>query len=73
MSKLGLNERQIDALVYFKSKGRVTSTEYAEKYSISDRTARRDLSAVAEVCPKLDKNSLAGSYFELIISQYGQL
>lgn len=31
------------------------------------------LSEVAEVCPKLDKFFLAGSYFELIISQYGQL
>ncbi|MEN6619740.1 MAG: ATP-binding protein [Rikenellaceae bacterium] len=54
LSKLGLNERQIDALVYFKSKGRVTSTEYAEKYSISDRTARRDLSELTE--KKLLKN-----------------
>lgn len=54
LSKLGLNERQIDALIYFKSKGRVTSTEYAEKYSISDRTARRDLSELIE--KKLLKN-----------------
>lgn len=54
LSKLGLNDRQIDALVYFKSKGRVTSTEYAEKYSISDRTARRDLSELTE--KKLLKN-----------------
>jgi len=43
LSKLGLNERQIDALIYFKSKGEITSSEYAEKYNISDRTARTDL------------------------------
>lgn len=54
LSKLGLNERQMDALVYFKSKGRITSTEYAEKYNISDRTARRDLSELTE--KKLLKN-----------------
>ena len=48
LSKLGLNERQVDALVYFKSKGEITSSEYAEKYNISDRTARRDLSELAE-------------------------
>jgi len=48
LSKLGLNERQIDALVYFKSKGEITSSEYAAKYNISDRTARRDLSELAE-------------------------
>jgi len=54
LSKLGLNERQIDALVYFKSKGEITSSEYAEKYNISDRTARRDLSELVE--KKLLKN-----------------
>jgi len=48
LSKLGLNERQVEALVYFKSKGEITSSEYAEKYSISDRTARRDLSELVE-------------------------
>jgi len=54
LSKLGLNERQIDALLYFKSKGKITSSEYAEKYNISDRTARRDLSELSE--GKLLKN-----------------
>ncbi|MDR0605142.1 MAG: putative DNA binding domain-containing protein [Bacteroidales bacterium] len=44
LSKLVLNDRQIDALVYFKSKGGITSSEYAEKYNVADRTARRDLS-----------------------------
>jgi ATP-dependent DNA helicase RecG len=43
LSKLGLNERQIDALLFFKEKGEITSSEYAEKYNISDRTARTDL------------------------------
>jgi ATP-dependent DNA helicase RecG len=54
LSNRGLNERQIDALIYFKSKGEITSTEYAEKYNISDRTARRDLSELTE--NKLLKN-----------------
>jgi ATP-dependent DNA helicase RecG len=48
LSKLGLNDRQIDALIYFKPQGEITSSEYAEKYNISDRTARRDLSELAE-------------------------
>ncbi|GHT25380.1 ATP-dependent DNA helicase RecG [Bacteroidia bacterium] len=48
LSKLGLNDRQIDALLFFKAKGEITSSEYAEKYNISDRTARRDLSEVTE-------------------------
>jgi ATP-dependent DNA helicase RecG len=54
LSKLGLNERQVDALVYFKSKGEITSSEYAKKYNVSDRTARRDLSELIE--KKLIKN-----------------
>jgi ATP-dependent DNA helicase RecG len=65
LSKLGLNERQIDALVYFKSKGEMTSSEYAEKYSISDRTARRDLSelAVKELLKNEGDNKLSRYVF----------
>jgi ATP-dependent DNA helicase RecG len=48
LSSRGLNERQTDALLFFKTKGAITSSEYAEKYSVSDRTARRDLSELAE-------------------------
>jgi ATP-dependent DNA helicase RecG len=48
LSKLGLNERQIDALIYFKSKREIVNSEYAERYNISDRTARRDLSDLTE-------------------------
>jgi ATP-dependent DNA helicase RecG len=54
LSKLGLNERQVEALIFFKSKGEITSSEYAKKYNISDRTARRDLSELIE--KKLVKN-----------------
>ncbi|MCL2247351.1 MAG: putative DNA binding domain-containing protein [Lentimicrobiaceae bacterium] len=43
-NSLGLNERQIDALSYFKTKGEITSSEYAERYKVTDRTARNDLS-----------------------------
>jgi ATP-dependent DNA helicase RecG len=44
LNKLGLNDRQIDALTYFKPKGEITSSEYAERYKVTDRTARNDLS-----------------------------
>ena len=43
-----LNERQIDALLFFKTKGIITSSEYAEKYNVSDRTARTDLAELVE-------------------------
>ncbi|GHT67829.1 ATP-dependent DNA helicase [Bacteroidia bacterium] len=46
--KLGLNERQVDAILYYRSKGEITTSEYAAKYNVSDRTARRDLSELIE-------------------------
>jgi ATP-dependent DNA helicase RecG len=48
LSKKGLNERQIDSLLFFKAKGEITSSEYALKYNISDRTARTDLTELVE-------------------------
>lgn len=43
LEKLGLNKRQIDALLYYKEKGEVSSSEYMNRYNISERTARNDL------------------------------
>jgi len=43
LKELGLNDRQVDALLFFKEKGDVSSSEYAQKYNVSDRTARTDL------------------------------
>jgi ATP-dependent DNA helicase RecG len=45
---LGLNERQADALIHFKSKGEITTSEYAQKYNVTDRTARTDLNELIE-------------------------
>ena len=54
LSKLNLNKRQIDALLLLKEKKEITSSEYAEKYNISNRTAQRDLSELVK--KKLIKN-----------------
>jgi ATP-dependent DNA helicase RecG len=48
LSKLGLSERQVDALIYFRPKGEIVSSEYAEKYKITERMARNDLRDLAE-------------------------
>jgi ATP-dependent DNA helicase RecG len=48
LSNRGLNERQIDALIYFKSKGDITTSEYAERYKVTDRTARNDMNELVE-------------------------
>jgi ATP-dependent DNA helicase RecG len=43
LQKMGLNERQVKAVLFFKNKGEITSSAYAEKFNITDRTARTDL------------------------------
>ncbi|MGK6351593.1 ATP-binding protein [Parapedobacter sp. DT-150] len=48
LSGLGLNDRQIDALLFFKTKGEIVNSEYVKRYDITDRTARRDLSELVE-------------------------
>jgi ATP-dependent DNA helicase RecG len=46
---MGLNERQIDALLFFKERGEVATSDYARRYEITDRTARADLAELAEM------------------------
>ena len=48
LAKLGLNDRQIDALLFFKEKGEITTSEYMVRYNISERTARNDLNNLIE-------------------------
>jgi ATP-dependent DNA helicase RecG len=48
LQKLGLNERQIDALQYYKKKGEITTSEYMNRYNIAERTARNDLNYLIE-------------------------
>ena len=43
LKKLGLNDRQIKVIVYMKEKGSITNREYQSLFSITDRTALRDL------------------------------
>jgi ATP-dependent DNA helicase RecG len=43
-----LNERQLDALLYFKSKGEIISSQYQARFSIAARTARYDLTDLIE-------------------------
>ena len=41
--KIGLNDRQVKAVAYMKEKGTITNKEYQSLFSITDRTALRDL------------------------------
>ncbi len=48
LNGLGLNGRQVDALLFFKLKGEIVTSEYLKRYNITDRTARRDLTELVE-------------------------
>jgi Fic family protein len=60
-----LNERQIDTLIYFKLKGEIMSSEYAERFKISDRTARNDLMKLVdkELLNKKGEYKMSKFYF----------
>jgi len=66
LKKLGLNERQIKAVLFVKEKEKITNKEYQSLNTISERTASRELSELVE--KQIFKNSArkgAGSYFYL--------
>ena len=42
----GLNERQIDAVLYVGEHGRISRGEYADLFGVSARTAARDLNGL---------------------------
>lgn len=46
--KLGLNARQLKAVQYVKEKGEISTSTYTEVFNVSERTARNDLSELAE-------------------------
>lgn len=48
LESLGLNERQIKAVMYVKEKGRITNKEYVKINGITRETAKRDLSDLVD-------------------------
>ena len=48
LRKLGLNERQIKAIVFLKEKGKISNKDYREMSGLSDEAARKDLNELIE-------------------------
>ena len=48
LRKLGLNERQIKAVMYVKERGKITNKEYQELVNTTKKTASRDLKYLTE-------------------------
>ncbi|MCK9160940.1 MAG: putative DNA binding domain-containing protein [Bacteroidaceae bacterium] len=67
LSKLGLNERQIKAVLYVKGNGRITNAKYQKINEISRQMATNELhNLVNEFKLLINKGYGAGSYFELV-------
>ncbi|RKZ33056.1 transcriptional regulator [bacterium] len=49
LEKMGLNERQVKAVLYVKEKGRITNREYQRITCVSKATATRDLSELVKL------------------------
>ncbi len=48
LSPFDLNERQINALLFWKNEKEINNSKYCDKFNISDRTALRDLNELVE-------------------------
>jgi ATP-dependent DNA helicase RecG len=73
LKKLGLNNRQIKALLYVKEKGKITNKEYQEINNVSKRTATNEFAELVNRYNLINNIGIgAGSYYELIIGQKWQ-
>ena len=64
LQKLGLNERQIKAVMYVKEKGKITNREYREMFNIKNRMALIDLSGLCDkrILMRVGKTGRATEY-----------
>ena len=66
LRQLGLNERQVRAVLYVKERGRITNREYQEiNEGITDRTALRDLDSIVDSGVFLRMGDHKSAYYEL--------
>lgn len=48
LKRFEFNDRQLDAIQFYKVKGEISTAEYTQKYKVTTRTARRDLFELTE-------------------------
>ena len=65
LARLGLNDRQIQAVAYLRTHGRLTNREYQEEFGVSDRTALYDLQGLVDAGLALPVSSGRGRYYLL--------
>lgn len=63
--KLGLNDRQIEAIDVMRERGRLTNREYQKVFDVSERTALYDLSGLVDAGVALAVSSGRGRHYIL--------
>jgi len=63
---IGLNERQLKAIVYLKEHSKITSSEYQSFFNITNRTALRDLNELINKDLIQKRGEKKGTYYFLI-------
>ena len=68
LQSLGLNDRQVKAVLYAKDKGKITNSDYQTLNDISKRTATTELTELADKFKVLTKTgtSGAGIYYKIV-------
>jgi ATP-dependent DNA helicase RecG len=65
LTKLGLNNRQVKAVLLIKEKGKITNSEYQILNEVSDRTALRDIEELTEKGILIKEGEKKGTYYKL--------
>jgi ATP-dependent DNA helicase RecG len=66
LKKLGLNQRQIKAVLYVKEQGKITNKEYQEINQISRQMATKELGDLTNTFKLMVNSGFgAGSFYEL--------
>jgi len=63
--RLGLNDRQVQAIAYVRERGRITNREYQALFGVSERTALYDLSDLVDKGVLLPVSSGRGRHYIL--------
>jgi len=67
LARLGLNERQVEAVLYVREHGRVSNREYRELFGVSNYTAAVDLKGLVEKQMLVAEGMGRGRYYRLAV------
>ena len=67
LTKMGLNPRQVKAVLYVRKNGKITSKEYQDINEVSKRTSVNELADLVEKYKILKQlGASVGTYYEMV-------